>query len=228
MKGKILLTIYSTKNTTYPEKLDFMKKLIGEYVFFTGEHDYLKKGFVHKFNNSYGYKDVQEEFIDGSYLPPKVDTPDSYHTPEYLLVTGATFLNKKNELMSFIIPGRRVLHPNRKYSYEPLDMVFDFQKFLYKIFPDIRIQFELKDENFKLPLKTFALGHFMTCFAYGEMCETEFSGDRLLKAKEIKYILDVIKQVVSFEPELTQFWCDTCYGYHKDYPYHIQIDRKYL
>ena len=226
MKGKIIFTIYSINERSYPEKLNFMRKMIGEYVLFKGDEDYQKSGFISKFNNSYGYKDVQETYDGGAIIAPKIPTPDNYKTPGNLLICNATFLNKKNELMSFIIPGHKVLHPNRKYSYEPMNMLFDFQKFLYKVFPDIRIQFEIKCEDFELSLRDFALGHFMTCFAYCEICETEFSAGKMLKTNEKKYILDVISKVVSFTPTITQYWCDTCFEYHKDSPYHIQVDKK--
>ena len=218
------MTIFSTKGgLTYREKLDFMGKIIGTY---RSSNLGLDSGFIHKFNNAYGFKDVQFSVDGGAYFDPKVPTPENYRSPESMLIRGQTFLNQPGELISFVVSGRRMLHPDKKYSYEPMDILFKFQKFLYKIFPDIRIAFDIKDENYKLSLQDYALGHFLSCYAYSEIAETEFSAPRLLKQKEIDYIMGVLSQVVEGPHKIYQAWCETCYGYDKNTPYHICVERE--
>ena len=205
------MTVYSTRqNVSYKEKLSFMKKLLGDYYGLDKE-TWERTSFIRKFNNSYGYKCVLDDDFYG------------YESPDGLLRCNATFLNKENELITFVVENKKVVNKNERYSYETLNTLLKFQSFLYKVFQDIRIEFKLKDE-FELSLRDFALGYFMTCFAYDEHIETEFSAKEQLKQKDVEYIENIISQVVSFVPKITQFWCETCYEHDKTSPYHIQVD----
>ena len=195
---------------SYKEKLSFMQKLLGDYYGLDKE-TWEKTSFIRKFNNACGYKCVLDDDFCG------------YESPDEMLRCNSTFLDKKNELITFIVENKKVVNKNERYSYETLNILLKFQSFLYKVFSDIRIEFKLKDE-FELSLKEFALGHFMTCLAYNEHVETEFSAKEQLKEKEIEYIEKILSETVSFVPKVTQFWCETCYEHDKTRPYHIQVD----
>lgn len=218
--SRMSMCIYSTKKgLSYKDRIKILSHIIGEYG--SG-----KDGFLEKFNNSYGFKDVEWHTDGGAVIEAVVESPEEYETPYVFLLTSRKFLDKPDELLTFIFDVKDVKHPVDKFSYNTLDIMLKFQKFLYKVLPDIRIEFDILEDDFKPLYKHKILGHFIFCIAESEIVDTELSGHRLLKKKEVNYILNIVKEIVSYEPVLTQFWCETCHEYHPDCPYHIQLDDK--
>lgn len=172
IKNKLIMTIYSTKlGLSYKDRLDIMSHITGEIG---------NRGFIDKFNNSHGFKDIMWHVDGGSFIEAKISSPKGYLSPCTLLFRNLTFLNKDDEILSFIIPVEKIIHTDNKFSYDTVDIMFKFQKFMYKVLPDIRIEFSFVDGDFVLPFRDYALGYFVTCFAQGECVETEFAGPRLV------------------------------------------------
>lgn len=221
MARVIYMTIYGEKEVSYKEKLNFMTKIIGPYN---------KFGLIHGFNNAYGYKKVCDQCEKsgiGAYYEAEIKSPSTYKTPETLLICNTSFLNKEKELMSFIVDDTRFEHPIEKYTYDTLTLMIKFQNFLYMKFKNIKIEISLKEkkDNKNIPLREFALGYFMSVLCQGYYVNTEFSSNRLLKIKEILYIMNIINQLfdeVKFE--LSQYYCDTCASHDIEHPYHIELD----
>lgn len=203
---KILLTVFTDNEKSYKEKLQFISKMYNE--------KYL--GIFMKFNNAYGFKS----------LINTDDNTEEYKTPYDLLITSLNFLNQPKELMTIIVDDTEYVHPNKKYSYNTLDILLKFQNYLYYLFPkDIKVKIEIKKE-YVLNVKQFALSYLFCCTAEGENVENEFSLPRYLKPKEKDYILNVMKQVISYEPIIYQYFCTTCYEYNKETPIHTEMNDK--
>lgn len=205
---KILLTVFTDYEKSYKDKLNFISKMYNESY----------NGIFMKFNNAYGFK----------HIIYSNNNPETYQTPYELLINNLNFLNKPKELMTIIVDDMEYIHYNKDYTYNTLDILLKFQNYLYYLFPkDIKIKIEIKKE-YTLNIKEFALSYLFTCTAEGEIVENEFSLPRFLKKKEKDYILNVMRQVVSYEPIISQNFCTTCYEHHKETPIHTEMNDKNL
>lgn len=186
-----------------------------------------QKGLILKFNNSLGFMNVSGQMVDGCHLASKVKTSKNYLSPADLLITNMYWLNAKNEIVTFIIPVTEMKFG--KYSYSTLEMTVKFQSFLYKVYGrNIRIEMSIGDRP-RIALKDKVLSFIYCVTAQGEAYSCEMSMHRGLKDKEINYILDIMKSYVSYDPVIRQYWCETCYNYHKDAPIHMEFtSRKYI
>ena len=213
--NEIVMTVYGSRPMSYKERIKYAGKAFTDN--YSGEKNI---GFITKFNNALGYKKL--EYDEKKHIR-EIKSPDGYHSPYSLLVLNRHFFNKENEIMTFTIPDMVMKHDLDEYTYETLPMLFKFQSFLYKVFPhDIRIEFSIQPET-KYPTKVNILSYFWNCISEGECVDTELSIGHELTKNEKKYVLDVIRHVVSYEPDISCFLCSTCMGYDPDYPYHIEL-----
>lgn len=213
--NNIVMTVYSSRPMSYKERLKYAAKA------FTHNYTIEKNiGYLTKFNNALGFKRL--EYDDEKHVT-EIESPDGYRSPYSLLLINRYFFNKENEIMTFVIPDMTMKHNLDEYTYKRLPMLFKFQSFLYKVFPnDIRIEFTIKPET-QYPTKVNILSHFWNCLSEGECVDTEISIGHEITKNEKKYVLDVIRQIVSYEPDISCFLCEACYEYHPDYPYHIEL-----
>ncbi|RHB41925.1 hypothetical protein DW886_15325 [Enterocloster aldenensis] len=213
--NNIVMTVYSSRPMSYKERLKYAAKA------FTHNYTIEKNiGYITKFNNALGFKRL--EYDDEKHVT-EIESPDGYRSPYSLLLINRYFFNKENEIMTFVIPDMTMKHNLDEYTYKTLPMLFKFQSFLYKVFPnDIRIEFTIKPET-QYPTKVNILSHFWNCLSEGECVDTEMSIGHEITKNEKKYVLDVIRQIVSYEPDISCFLCEACYEYHPDYPYHIEL-----
>lgn len=203
---RIRMTLYTVVNKTYKERLEYLKEA------YSGEYDSEKRiHFLKKFNDAVGFKKAEE-----------MENPDEYLTPYSLFLQNIYFLDQSNEIASFIIEDKYFEHPIKSYAYDSMDMLLKFQKFLYKIFPnDIRI--EIAVEAQEVPLKKRVLSYFLNCIAESECVDAELSIPRKLSEKEEKYILNIVNQCIGYTAKIRCGLCETCFEYHPDAPYHIEL-----
>lgn len=212
---KIVMTIFGSRPMSYKERLEYAGKAFIEH--YTGQKSI---GYIEKFNNAYGFKKL--EYDEKTHVT-EIESPDGYHSPYSLLLLNRYFLNKKNEISTFIIENEMMEHPIEEYTYNTMSMLISFQSFLYKVFPnDIRIEFSETDE-IELSAKARILSHFWNCASESECVDTEMAIGHLITKKEKKYILNVMSQVLSYEPEIRCWLCETCFEYHPERPYHIEL-----
>lgn len=108
----IKLLLKFKKANTQLRKL-YVRKMIQQKAF--GE-DNSNPGFLIKFNNSIGFKDV--EFTTsryGSISEPKVQNPKEYIAPATLLLHGMKVEFNDNEILSFTIKKHFFKHTIQKY-----------------------------------------------------------------------------------------------------------------
>lgn len=188
--------------------------------------DTLKTGLLLKFNNSLGFKEVewQPDKDSFGYKPMKLDISDDYLSPYGMLVTNMYWFNREDEIVTFIIPIKEVKEVNHpQYNYSTLEMVIKFQSFLNKIYhKHIRTEIDFKSE-LKMSLKDRVLSYVYCVMAEGEHYCCEMSLHRKLKLKEKRYILDIMKDYVSFKPAIDQYECETCREYNEKCPYHMEF-----
>lgn len=215
------MTIYSLKNISREGQLKFVHKMYS-YEYENGKDVY--HGIFEKFSNSLGFKPLDWHYGEQSkFIEEKIESPENYMTPSSLLITSTQFFNRKRELLSFVIDIKDMEHTCEKYSYNTLDMMIKFQEFLYKVYGKyIKIEFKFRKSS-NVDLKDWLLGHFYTVTAMGEHYDTECSLGRKLTKREKKYVLDNISEYLSYEADISQFYCETCYEYDHEHPYHTEL-----
>ena len=173
-----------------------------------------RKGLLLKFNNSLGFKDVAWQIKNHGYYKEDIKTPENYVSPVEILLDSMYWLNKKNEVVTFILPVTEMKFGHKhKFNYSTLELGIRFQSFLNKVYRDnIKVELELGDKP-KLSLKEKVLSHIYCVTAEGEHFSCEMSMPRKLKNKELKYILDIMKDYVSFVPVIDQYECEVCKSY---------------
>lgn len=219
---KIILTVSAIHDIPFNKKMEYVRGFFSKYNY--GE-DSVQKGFLLKFNNSIGFNRVVHQPISASsYSCDKIENPECYKAPLELLSSGACFFNKRNEIISFVVDDCRQYHSNRRFSYDPLDIILKFQNFLYKVFAD-DIKIEIIHKDFNICPKIVCLSTFYIYYCIERYPETEVSISRLLKKKEIDYIINFFSKLGD-TVKIEQGWCETCYGYDHNNPYHVFFDIK--
>ena len=210
-----MMTVYAAKPLSYKERLEYAGKAYTER--YTGEKSI---GYLKKFNDALGYKKLE---YDDKTFSKEIDSPEGYESPYKLLLLNRYFLNRKDEIMTFMVTNKRMEHPISEYSYSTIDMMFRFQKYLYKLFPGaIRIEFEL-GERIALSDRDYVLSYFWDCISQCECVDTETAIKKKLTKKEEDYILNIMRKIVTYEPAIQCDLCDTCFDHHPDFPYHVEL-----
>lgn len=185
-----------------------------------------KNGFIDKFNNAIGFKDVSSDYASKYpvVIPPKFSSPENYETPSELLCKHFPSISlNSNELFSLYVEDGFEYHPNSRFSYKHKDIAIKFCAFCQKVFPNLEISFESVN---KIPdkLAQRVLNYFYSCLDNDMKYTIECSSPRLLTDNELRKIKEVLNNLVDYKFDISQFFCDTCYNYNNHAPYHIQID----
>lgn len=214
MKIKLTITL---PNATYKQRLNFLSRLYGTTEDF---------GVLVSFNNAIGFKPVSTYTstpCGGYVIEPTVPTPTEYDTPYSCLCDAMEFFDTDNEVISFVMEDKDIHHPIKQYCYNTIDILFKMGNYLQKKFCGIQITYSKVEDDYKQSLCDFILTHFWTCLAYSEFCDTTVATHRKLTPVERRKILRVISKVVDYTPSIYQEWCETCYGYHKNSPFHTEL-----
>lgn len=216
--GYFKISVKSKHNVSDIERKKYIRCL---YDDFEGH----KLGFFSKFNNACGFKNVVTDYVSHYPVcePPKVETPDEYLAPGDLLVRHPMIVNLTNKgLYTFYIEDGYEKHPISEYSYSHKDIAVKFYKFLRKIFPDLVIEFDFVESK-KIPLLSRVISYFYISMEADVQYTVECSMPRLLTDDEMNRLYSILKNIVPYSFIIDQYYCETCYNWHKDSPYHIEI-----
>lgn len=222
-KRVITMTVYSVNFLTLKERLKVLRR------FFNRRHYNISfaKGLILKFNNSIGFADVEEQPITespGVFYDKKVYANEDYESPYQMLLLGTYFTNKEREIVTFAVEDKRMYCTDKRFSYNPMDIMIKWQNYLYRVFDsDIIIEFSIQD-NFKMSLKNYYLSYALTCLAESEIVDNEIPLERPLSKKEAKSIERFFSKNLGIKGTVYSFWCDTCYEVNPDAPYHTSIE----
>ena len=224
---KILLSVYSTRDLSLRERLRVLRR------FYSNKHTYGNNiGYMKKFNNARGFSAVEYQAIfeedgkmsNGCEKPPTIYFGKDYKSPYSLLVSGLRFLNKENEIATFIFDVEDIVCPMQQYSYNTLNMAIYWQEFLYKVLGNsIVIKMSLEKE-YTLSYKDFLTSYFLTCLAESECIDTSVAMPRPIHKKEEAYILAIYRTQLGInDAKIEQYLCETCKEYDPSNPYHTEL-----
>ena len=203
------MSISSSKNRSIREKL----LILGKMFNYQHVENHPKTGFIFKFNNSIDFKKVSAQISDNGLglVPPVVDCPSDYCSPWRTLLNGCYFLNKDNEIATFVVNKKRIYHSDKRYSYNTLDMMIRFQNYLYKVIPDIKIEFSFEND-YAFSEKELVLSRFVLCLSESFFIDNECSVSKPTKKKDIVHIQKFFKNL-GYDTKFTQYYCKTCESY---------------
>ena len=204
---------------SHRERKALLKSLFGSPY----EH---KKGAIYKFNNAIGFANVVEDIFTDYPVVRNVKevVPENYEAPYYLFLNGLYIDMSAHGIIKFIIEDKLIEHPKAKYTYHTSAVVEKFVNYLKKVYPLYGV-FVKQQERVRISKVADVLNHFYLDIDFdSSIYEVECSSDRLLTNEEIAKIEKVLKECVTYPFHIAQFYCETCASYHKDSPYHIQID----
>lgn len=221
----IKVSFLSKFNLTNKQKKQYIDKLFPEEPkpYDTKERN---QGFIHKFNNAIGFKDVVGYYNNWNYyVRPKVSSPEEYITPERILIDGLRFDFEGKYILTFMLESKYVCHPNKKYSYHTKDIAKKLEKFANKVFPEIEVMTEFIENKEELSEKDFVLSNFILNISDDYNYTIETSIENELSDKDIQEMLEVLKTLVDRNITINQEYCETCLKYSDGKcPYHIEIE----
>lgn len=216
--GYFVLYMKSHNEVSDMDRKKYLNSLYGDCM----NHKY---GMLEKFNKAVGYGDLDDDIVKEYPVvnSAKVKSPESYKTPLSLLYEGLHIDLEKKGILKFVLRDETFKHPIEKYSYSTYELLEKLQKFLSKVYSNV--VFEIKSQKeYRPKLKIFILDWFYRNMGLGDIYYTvELSSHRLLSQSEISFIENRLKQLYKYPFHIEQYWCETCYGYHKESPYHIEI-----
>lgn len=217
----IQINLKSKNKVSHEERLSYINSLFGS-------HYEQKKGMITKFNNAYHFKDVVDDSFSKfpTIIPAKVETPESYISPESLLFKTLWVDLSKNGIVKFLIRVGTEEHPISKYSYDREEISKQFVQFLSKVYPDITIEMTTVN-SFRYTVQTFVLNHlYLNLDRESDKYTVECASHRLLTDKEKENIYKKLAGFTNYEWSIEQFFCKTCESYDKKTPYHIEVAYK--
>lgn len=113
-------------------------------------------------------------------------------------------------------------HFDKRFSYDPIDIILKFQNFIYKIFPE-NIKIEIKYQDLNVNNKTFCLSQFYISYYVCPQADIEVALSKSLKQKEIECICRFFNKL-GVPCSIEQDWCSVCFGHNPNYPYHITLN----
>lgn len=214
----VCIELMANHLVSHKERKEYLTSLYGSLE----KH---KLGMIEKFNNAYGFKNVEDDITTNYPVVnvAKIKSPKDYKSPSALLYKGLKIDLDKKGVVKFIVPLGSEKHPIEKYAYSHKNMMIDFSRFLQKVYPDLNIEYSLL-QNYSPILKYRVLNIF-----YQNMSEVfnnytvECSAARLLKNEELNYIEGKLREMVTYPFHIEQYFCETCQGYNPKQPYHIEI-----
>lgn len=214
----ICISLKSLRTVSHADRKKYLNSLYGSL---SGN----KKGIIDKFNNAYGYKDVVDDIVSEypTIRPAKVKSPKGYKSPKEVFYKGIEVDLTKNGVLQIIVPIEKYEHPVEQYSYSTKYMAYHLVDFLKKVYPDLIIESYLIEKKYK-KRRDFVLNYFYICLdpTYDNYT-IECSISKLLNENEINYIEGILREVVPYPIHINQAYCETCYGYDKKSPYHVEI-----
>lgn len=184
-----------------------------------------KQGFIHKFNNSIGFKPVVHTWDNYNCSPtPPIESPDSYLSPQDLIIQSMRTPIVSFSIVEFYIPIQQIEHSNLKYSYDTLKISKKFASFLKKIFPKLIVDSELIEELPKQSLRDFAFETFYSQIKKNINYTLEFNSSEKLTDNDIAYMLPKLQRLTKDTITIAQYPCDSCSNRSDgEKPYHIEI-----
>ncbi len=212
-----VVTISSKDASTQKMRKQLVKQL-------TGDSWLGKQGFLDKFNNALGFKPLIIDFSTNHINSPEIKSPEDYQAPrDFFLYHMYPDFSEKG-LVKFIIPKQRMIHPNKKYSYGAYQMVYKFENFLKKIFPNFEIKvFDIENDNPSMNEEIER--HFFINLACedGPDYTLECASEELMTQEELEEIYSHFRELTPFSWHIEQYFCETCQKYHPEAPYHTEI-----
>lgn len=219
------ISLYSNELLTMEQRKAYIDKLYSEPATYNKDKK-RNSGFIRKFNNSIGFKDVVLQWDNyNSAKCLEMENPENYLSPIDIIVEGIRTPILSFNIVEFYIPKTFVEHINKKYSYNTRTIAIKWRKFLMKVFPELNTSFEVVEEKPKLSLRDFALEYFYLNIDRDSRYTIEFRSERLLTDKEIEFILPKIQTLTNYKISIHQQYCETCSEYSEGkQPFHIEID----
>lgn len=212
--------LYMRSNETVDDitRKKFMDSLYGDYL-------NRKYGMLDKFNKAIGFGDLVDDYVKSypTITPAKITSPEDYKYPSELLSEATHIDLEKKGILKFVVEDKEYKHTISKYNYSAYDILKKFEKFLSKVYSDAVFDIQYQ-EKYCPKLKIVILDWFYKGMSSDDIPYTaELSSHRLLSKAEISFIENRLKQFHKSPFHIEQYWCKTCYGYHKESPYHIEI-----
>lgn len=222
----IRLSFLSKKNLSNREKKAYVDKFFEEDAMLHSKSKSRNQGFIHKFNNAIGFKDVVGCCDNyNRYIRPKVSSPKEYTSPDELLKDSLRIDFDGKYIATFTVEDKYMKHPSARYSYKTRDIILKMEKFARKVFPELEFFIEELDEVAEQTRKEFVLDNFIKGISNNIRYSVEVSLDEKLDDKEVKDIVQILNTICDFNIDISQKYCKACYE-HSDgkYPYHIEIN----
>lgn len=215
----VCISLKSSQLVTHQERKKYIKSFYNDC--------YNKKfGMIEKFVKAVGFNNILDDYVTDypTVNLAKVKSSEEYTDPCTLLSNGMHIDLDKYGIIKFVIPMGKEVHPNSEFSYSHKKLCEKFYNFLKKVYPHLNITYTLL-ENYRPILRTFALDYFYQNMSESDIHYTvEFSSHRMLNEEEKEYIYNVLREWVKYPFHINQYYCETCKSYHKDSPYHIEIE----
>lgn len=203
---------------SHSERKKFLRSLVGDCY----NH---KKGMFLKFNNAIGFSKVTDDYY--SEYPvihtASIESPKGYESPFEIFFDNLHVSLNKNSLVKFYIKDTVIKHSKQEYTFSTEKIAEKFVEFLRKVYPSYIITLE-KKKHIRQTRSECVLDYFYRALDFCETCYTvECSSSRLLRNEELNKIESILRECVKYPFHIEQFYCETCAGYHKNSPYHIEI-----
>ncbi|PLS18866.1 hypothetical protein CVD28_00250 [Bacillus sp. M6-12] len=218
------VTLSSREKMTLTEKKKYIDSMYREEPKY-GTNQKRNQGFLTKFNNSIGFKPVVSTVThNNTVISQTVESPEEYLPPQDILMEHFHTPLNSNEIISFYLEDKKMVHPNPQFSYEGKMVSQKWNAFLQKVFPQLLVTTEIVEEIPKLSLKEFTLQYFYRNLNPEVNYTLEFRSKELLDKDEMREILSVIQDLSNDKITIGQQYCKTCAGYSDGKePYHIEI-----
>lgn len=217
------VSLYSDDLMTLKERKKHIESMYGERRNYTQKK--INIGFIHKFNNSIGFKPVVGHDDNyGRYYRPEVESPEDYLSPKDILFKNMRTPLDSFELLVFYIPDKEITHTIEKFTYNGSDIACKWESFLKKVFPKLKVKTNRIEEIPKQSLRDFTLEYFFRNLNNTLNYTIEFSSDELLSNEDLDYIVPKIQQFSNDTITVAQFPCKACVANtNGEKNYHIEV-----
>lgn len=222
----IRLSFLSKKNIDNKKKKAYIDKFFPEDIIVQTKGKERNQGFLRKFNNAVGFKDVVGYYDNyDCYIRPKVSSPKEYISPDRLLKDSLGIDFDGKYIATFTVEDKYIEHPSKKYSYKTRDIISKLEGFANKVFPELEFFIEELDELPEKTEKEFVLENFILGISNRMRYTVEVSLGEKLDSEEVKEILDILKTICDFDIGIRQEYCETCFeNSNGKAPYHVEVD----
>lgn len=200
----IKISFLSKKNIANSEKKKYIDSLFHERVF-PIKYGEINQGFLHKFNNAIGFKDVVGYYNNhNAYVVPKVSSPKTYISPEELLKESMRIDFDDRYIVTFMLEIKDIEHPIKRFSYNTEDMVLKLERFAKKVYPDLEFFVEKVNLAEEITYKEFILRDFVVNFYDGVRYKIEVYLDEPLNKDDLDDVSKILNSISSRKLEIEQ------------------------